>query len=125
VQGKTSATLTTSPIPWAYAATQRWPPHAQGLRLTLLIESGEMGIAVTNSDDCNQFLAQVSVGRTSAPIAVDLWPEGAPGMLILRNWAGGHVRAQLCSLQVLEAAPAAGGSFCHALSYGSPSSSRR
>ncbi|MEP7305227.1 MAG: hypothetical protein ABJA98_06890 [Acidobacteriota bacterium] len=101
-QGTASATFSTSPVPWAYIATRPWPPRAQGLRLVLFVESGEVGIAVTDSNDRSQLLTQVSVGETTAPIAVDLWPDGAAGELVLRNWAGGLCRVKLLSLQVLE-----------------------
>jgi hypothetical protein len=102
LQGTASARFSTSPVPWAYIATRPWPPRAHGLRLLLLVESGEMGIAVTDSNNSSQLLTQLSVGETTAPIAVDLWPDGDAGELVLRNWAGGRCRAQLLSLQVLE-----------------------
>jgi len=102
VQGTASATFSTSGVPWAYIATRPWPPRAQGLRLVLLVERGELGIAVTDRNNSSQLLTQVSVGETTAPIAVDVWPASAAGELILRNWAGGRCSAKLLSLQVLE-----------------------
>jgi hypothetical protein len=101
VRGNSSAGFSTSALPWAYVATRRWPSGAEGLRLVVLVETGEMGLAVTDRDDGRRLLVQVSVGKTNAPIAVDLWPDRVPGELVFRNCAGGHFQAQLFSLQVL------------------------
>jgi hypothetical protein len=73
-----------SPEKGTNVSTLAWPAAADGVRAVVNVDQGELALAAV-SDDRTTILAEASVGRTSGPVAVDLWPSRTPGFVLIRN----------------------------------------
>jgi hypothetical protein len=89
-RGADGTIVTTSPQAWAYAAEIpiRWRSQAGRklcVRLTLVVESGRIGIAALHGASGKLFAEQV-VSSTAQPVSLTLeWPQDLDVTVILRN----------------------------------------
>jgi hypothetical protein len=104
---ETSATVTTSPQAWAYAAEIPIPPRAKGiqdrvLELTLHVEAGRLGVGLVEIGS-GELLDEQVVSPTPAPVALTIHvPDDGELTLILRNTVEGPTRATILQASLRE-----------------------
>ncbi len=98
--GETSATVTTSPQAWTFAAEIPIPSRARGARdrvleLMLHVEAGRLGVAPLALAS-GELLGEQVVSATRAPVALTMHlPDEGEHVLILRNTVEGPTRAAI------------------------------